>query len=73
MRRFFGGGTKFKQSDVVKLREGAPFEHLQTGQVGVVIKVRKGDDTSYEVEFLDSRGGVLDRVFVKEVYLSEVE
>lgn len=65
MRRFFGGGGKFKQSDVVKLKEGTPYEHLEAGQVGVILTVRRGDEPSYEVEFLDSRGGVLDRVFVK--------
>lgn len=75
MRRFFGGGrsSKFKQSDLVKLNEGTPYANLQAGTVGVVCAVYSGPDPSYEVEFIDPRGGTLDRLVVKEAHLSAVD
>ena len=73
MRRFFGGGGKFKKNDVVKLKEGAPFESPKPGSVGIIANTQRGDEPSYEVEFINSRGAVTERLVVKEVYLSPME
>jgi len=74
VRRFFGGrSTKYRQNDLVKLGDSAPYSHISAGMVGVVMGVYVGPDTSYDVEFLDARGGVLDRMVVKEVHLLDVD
>lgn len=74
MRRFFGGrGTnKFRQNDLVKLSEESPYSNLPGGTVGIVVSVYTGPNPSYEVEFVDARGGVMDRLVVKEAHLSPI-
>ena len=49
--------TPLKTLDVVALLVDKPEERLVTGQVGTVVEVLAPD--VYEVEFLDSKGGII--------------
>lgn len=72
----FGGRGKparFKKNDVVKLNERAPYSHLRLGEVGVVLRVYADLEPSYEIEFVDGRGATLDRLVVKDEFLSGLD